>query len=156
MANSSSSLFSTNILLPHLLLQATATPRERIRCPTEQLWCQMASEAVTGSLLTKTTGTLIWLSFILSVIQCKAAYHVFWRKRVEKKSKQHYYDLLPGQMLCCEYAHTAGTKITRIWITTDFIIFIPHFQKSKKFHTHSSSRFIWKQNSTHRKESTVT
>lgn len=32
----------------------------------------------------------------------------------KKQSKGHYFDLLPGQMLNSEYAHTAGTKITRI------------------------------------------
>lgn len=59
-------------------------------------------------------------------------------------------------MLYSEYAHTAGTKTMKIWITTDFIIFIPHFQESKNFYNHLSSRFMGKHESTHRKDPTVT
>lgn len=38
----------------------------------------------------------------------------FLEREGKKQSKQHYFDLLPGQMFYSEYAHPAGTKITRI------------------------------------------
>lgn len=36
----------------------------------------------------------------------------FLEREGKKQSKQHNFDLLPGQMLYREYAHTAGTRIT--------------------------------------------